>query len=431
LSRIQRPGLARVLDVTKISAISGVSDDSGLAKGSGLVVSEWIRGGSLREVADTSPSPMGAARAIQSLAAAADEAHRAGVALSVDHPGRVRVSIDGDVALAFPATLAGATPAGDVRGIGASLYALLVDRWPLPEHGTSSGLRPADTAAAGEPVDPSTFNAAIPFQISAAASRAIQPGGGISTAATLLHLLQQATAAADRTDLMEPVGDAAPRTSRGIPSGQDAAAQQRRKLLIGVGVGAAVLLVALAVMASLLGRIFGDTSDGLKSDQLGLNTSTSPSVSATGAIVKPVAAEVFSPDGGADAPSLAGLAIDGDQSTAWPTDTYTDTVPFPNFKNGVGLMLELPEPTVVGSVTVAVSSTGTQVQIRSSPTASPADLQDTILLTGPTALKPGTNTISVPSAGPTSHLLVWISTMGQTAGQSRTDVSEITVRAAS
>ena len=162
-------------------------------------------------------------------------------------------------------------------------------------------------------------------------------------------------------------------------------------------------------MASMLGRIFGDTSDGLKSEQLGLNTTAAPSASASGAIIKPVAAEVFSPDGGADAPGLAGLAIDGDQSTAWPTDTYT----------------------VVGSVTVAVSSTGTQVQIRSSPTASPADLQDTILLTGPTALKPGTNTISVPSAGPTSHLLVWISTMGQTAGQSRTEVSEITVRAAS
>ena len=73
LSRIARPGLARVLDVTKNS------------DGSGLVVSEWIRGGSLKEVADTSPSPIGGARAIQSLAAAADEAHRAGVALSIDH----------------------------------------------------------------------------------------------------------------------------------------------------------------------------------------------------------------------------------------------------------------------------------------------------------------------------------------------------------
>jgi len=37
----------------------------------------------------------------------------------------------------------------------------------------------------------------------------------------------------------------------------------------------------------------------------------------------------------------------------------------------------------------------------------------------------------VPKAAPTSYLLVWISTLGQTGGESRTDVSEIGVRAAS
>lgn len=42
LSRIDKPGIARVLDV--------VHTGSG-----GLVVSEWIRGGSLQEVADTAP----------------------------------------------------------------------------------------------------------------------------------------------------------------------------------------------------------------------------------------------------------------------------------------------------------------------------------------------------------------------------------------
>jgi len=418
LSRIERPGLARVLDVTKAGDRSG------------LVVSEWIRGGSLREVADTSPSPIGAARAIQSLAVAADEAHRAGVALSMDHPGRVRVSIDGDVALAFPATLAGANPAGDVRGIGAALYALLVDRWPLPEHGTPSGFRPADTGPDGEPIEPAAINPAIPYQISAAASRAIQPGGGISTAATALHLLRQATAAADQTDLMEPLGANTPRTARRLAPGEDAAALRRRRLLIGLGAGAAVLLVALLVMASVLNRIFGDVSGELKGDQLGLNTTTSTSNVTIGAPIKPIAVTVFSPEGGADAPDLAGLAIDGDPSTVWPTDTYTDTVPFPNFKNGVGLMLDLPEPTVVGSVTVAVSSIGTQIQIRTASTTDPESLEDTILLTGPTALKPGTNTVTVPSAAPTSHVLIWISTLGQTAGQNRTDVSEITVRAA-
>ncbi|WP_423791435.1 murein biosynthesis integral membrane protein MurJ, partial [Mycobacterium tuberculosis] len=119
LSRIDKPGVARVLDVVHTRA-------------GGLVVAEWIRGGSLQEVADTSPSPVGAIRAMQSLAAAADAAHRAGVALSIDHPSRVRVSIDGDVVLAYPATMPDANPQDDIRGIGASLYALLVNRWPLP-----------------------------------------------------------------------------------------------------------------------------------------------------------------------------------------------------------------------------------------------------------------------------------------------------------
>ena len=445
LSRIQRPGLARVLDVTAIN------------NGSGLVVAEWIRGGSLREVAATAPSALGGARAIQALAAAADEAHRAGVALSVDHPSRIRVSIDGDVALAFPATLPDATPSTDVRGIGAALYALLVDRWPLPETGVPGGLRPAEMGPNGEPVEPRAINGAIPFQISAAAVRAVEPGGGISSAPTLLHLLRQATAAADRTEHAAATTTAAaasvpetertqqaPRVPRPSPTHAPAPeppraaretdpatkAQRRRNLLIGVGIGTAILAVALVALASFLGRIFGDVGGGLKGDQLGLTTTTSASSTATGPTIKPVAATVFSPQGGADAPNLAGLAIDGDPNTVWPTDTYTDPVPFPGFKNGVGLMLDLPESTVVGSVTVGVSSTGTQVQIRSATSASPASLDDTTLLTGPTLLKPGTNTIQVPTGQPTSHLLVWISTLGQTAGKSRTDVSEISVHGA-
>ena len=186
LSRIDKPGVARVLDVT--TTMSG-----------GLVVSEWLRGGSLKEVADTAPSAIGGARAIQSLAMAADAAHQAGVALSIDHPSRIRVSMQGDVALAFPATMPAATPEDDIRGIGAALYALLIDRWPLPETGTVSGFQPAEVDAAGDPVEPRSIDRRIPFQISAAAARSVQPGGGIRSAPTLLNLLKQATAAADRT----------------------------------------------------------------------------------------------------------------------------------------------------------------------------------------------------------------------------------------
>lgn len=92
--------------------------------------------------------------------------------------------------------------------------------------------------------------------------------------------------------------------------------------------------------------------------------------------MKPVAATVFSPEGEADAPALAPLAIDGNTNTVWPIVTYSDPVRFPNFKNGVGLMLQLPKPTKVGKVTVNLNSTGTAVGIRSSQTAAPASLAE-------------------------------------------------------
>lgn len=421
LSRIERPGIARVLDVVNTGA-------------GGLVVAEWIRGGSLKEVADTSPSAIGGARAVQSLAAAADAAHGQGVALSVDHPSRVRVSIEGDVALAFPATMPTATPEDDIRGIGAALYALLTDRWPLPEKGVPSGLQSAETDSAGEALEPRAVDGAIPFQISAAAARAVQAGGGIRSAPTLLNLLQQATALADRTDLIEPVEPSAPASPHpDTGTDADAQARRRRNLLIGVGVGAGILVIALIVLASVLSSIFDDVGGGLKGDQLGLNPSTSQTQnnSAAGSTVKPVSVTVFSPGGGADNPDKAELAVTGGPGTGWPTDTYTDPNPFPNFKNGVGLLLQLPQPTTVGSVSLTVPSTGTQVQIRSASTANPATLDDTTALTQPTSLQPGNNTIQVNATSPTTYLVVWISTMGTTDGKNKTEISGLTVKAAS
>ncbi|MGV0646643.1 serine/threonine-protein kinase [Mycolicibacterium sp. XJ879] len=149
-----------------------------------------------------------------------------------------------------------------------------------------------------------------------------------------------------------------------------------------------------------------------------------------GPIVKPVSATVFSPAGAPDNPQDADLAIDGDPDTAWSTVTYKDAVPFPNFIEGMGLMLHLSEPTELGVVTIDLSSTGTEVQIRSSPTENPAELSDTTELTPTTPLQPGHNRIEVDNETKTSNVLVWISTLGTTNGQSRTEISEITLQAA-
>jgi putative peptidoglycan lipid II flippase len=193
-----------------------------------------------------------------------------------------------------------------------------------------------------------------------------------------------------------------------------------------------VLVVALLVLASLLSRMFGDVG-GLDKDQLGLNgpSSSSSAGAATGSVVKPVTATVFSPGGEPDNPGQAGQAIDGNPATMWETDTYHDAVPFPGFKSGIGLLLQLPQPTVVGAVNVDVPSTGTKIQIRSSSTATPGRLEDTSALTQPVSVHPGHNSIPVNASSPTSYVLVWISTMGSTNGASRTGLSEVTVQAKS
>ncbi|HUO38176.1 MAG TPA: protein kinase family protein, partial [Mycobacterium sp.] len=429
LSRFDVPGIARLLDVART------------AEG-GLIVAEWIRGASLKEVADVSPSPLGAARATQALAAAAEVAHRAGLALSIDHPSRLRVSIGGDVVLAFPATVPGSTPQADVQGIGAALYALLVNRWPLPESGLPSGIAPAKRAPDGLPEVPQAINLDIPFPISTLAARAVSSGGGIVNARTLSDGLQRAVVEADRTGPL-PAVPPPPEPDRRKWVGprsvpvlfEQVRGRRRAGLLAGVGAGAVVLIVALVALASVLGRLFGDVN-GFDTHRLGLtapSASQSPSASANrpSVSVKPVAATVFSPGGGADNPGQAGLAIGGDTKTGWSTDTYFDAAPFPSFKSGVGLLLQLPRPAVVTAVGLDVPSTGTQVQIRSSPTANPAALSDTTPLTPPVPVQPGHNRIPVSNAPPTSTVLLWISTLGSTDGQSRSEISNVTVEAAS
>lgn len=152
--------------------------------------------------------------------------------------------------------------------------------------------------------------------------------------------------------------------------------------------------------------------------------------SAPGPIVTPESATVFSPGGSPDHPDQAGLAVDGDPDTSWSTDIYQDAAPFPAFKEGVGLILQLPSPTALSEVTIDVSSTGTAVQVRAADSAHPNSLSDTTALTPNVALQPGENTITVDNPTETSNVLVWISKLGTTDGQSRTNVSEITLRAA-
>ncbi|ODQ94457.1 serine/threonine-protein kinase [Mycolicibacterium holsaticum] len=204
-------------------------------------------------------------------------------------------------------------------------------------------------------------------------------------------------------------GSAQPRNK--LPGDKAPARQRNRK-------GALVALAAVVGVIVLTAATVAYFSDGF-----GMWARPGP-------IVKPVSATVFAPGGAPDNPQDADLAIDGNPDTSWSTVTYKDPVPFPNFIEGMGLVLHLSAPTELSAVTIDLTSTGTEVQIRSSPTENPAELSDTSELTPTTSLQPGHNRIEVDNATKTSNVLVWIAKLGTTNGQSRTEISEITLQAA-
>ncbi|OBK15403.1 protein kinase family protein [Mycobacterium asiaticum] len=406
----------------------------------GVVVSQWIRGATLKEVADTAPSPIGVADAVLSLAEAAEAAHRAGTTLSIDHPARIRVSLEGRAVLAFPATMPEATPRDDLRGIGAVMYALLVNRWPLDDEATRRDWRPVELDAQGRIQDPATLNPQVPFLVSTTAAALVRDDAGIRSAQTITTLLRQASvdAKADPTATRELMPIPAPghyATFGNFGPVERAELARRQLVKTCLGAAAVIVLVVLLTFASTISRLVGvfDTEVAMSGDKLGLQTTSPakppPSLVAAGpGTVQPLRASVFSPGGAPDSPGGAGLAIDGNPATAWSSDTYFDPEPFPKFKDGVGLLLQLPEPTTLSAVTVDLDSTGSVLQIRSSPNATPGKLGDTAELSPPTAAHPGHNVIPVNVSAPTTFVLVWISTLGNTGGRSHSDISEIALQ---
>ncbi len=434
LGRINSPGLARVLDVVRGSS-------------GGIVVAEWTPGRSLKEMAETEPSPIGAARAVRALAGAAEAAHRGGSALSIDDPDRIRISTAGDAVLAFPGTLSDADPAADVKGLGAMLYALITARWPLGDpdaEATEDDMRPADRDASGRPVEPRSVRPEVPFEISAVAVRALGGDSGIRAAATVQHILDQATVVDQKTDLMPALrlGQRAPGSDGHALADPEAVAAEKQKsnrtLVALVSLGALTVVVLALIGWWLANLLTGGSSDEpLTNQNLGLTTSAeasetaaepspAPAAPATGP-VKPAGAAVFSPQGTPDNAANAGMAIDGNPATVWNTDAYFQ--PFPALKPGVGLMVTLPDAAKLTSVQITSPSPGTQVEIRTAP--SPNTTLDQTRVIGNATLQNGVTDIPVKSDEATKNVLVWITDLSTTGGKNQSGIAEVSFTAAS
>ncbi|MEU6560105.1 murein biosynthesis integral membrane protein MurJ [Nocardia nova] len=439
LGRINSSGLARVLDVVRGSS-------------GGIVVAEWTPGRSLREMAETRPSPIGAARAIRALAAAAELAHRGGGSLSIDNPDRIRISASGDAVLAFPGTLADSDAQSDVRGLGAMLYALITARWPIRTGGvtgaaaTVGGLKLADFGSDGSPVEPRQIRPEVPFEISAVAVRSLEADKGVRTAATVQHVLEQASVVDQKTDFIPVLrlgqrAVANPDESLADPELLAAERERSQRMLwILVGLGVLAALVVGVIIWWLL-SIFAPSDSGEPLNEqrkLGLTTaSVAPATSAPpvagpaptaapGAPVQATGVTVYSPEGTPDSPGNVSALLDGNPTTTWHTDQYFQQ--FPALKKGVGVLATLPGPSKLSKVVIDSASPGTVVEVRTSPTAVPT--LDQTQLVGQATLADGSTSVPVRSDQPARYVLIWITQLANNGGQFQTSLGDIHFEAA-
>lgn len=444
LGQISSAGIARVLDVVRGSS-------------GGIVVSEWVPGSSLAEVARSEPSPIGAARAVRALAAAAEVAHRSGSALSIDHPDRIRISTDGNAVLAFPGTLAGDDKSSDVRGLGAVLYALLLARWPLDAAtGTElvttrsttepvGGLPIADPGRDGAPIEPREARPDTPFEISAVAARALDGSRGIRTAATVQHVLDQATVIDLPTDMLPaidggeafstsgPAVRAAPSKTGGTRGDDDSEAPGRRNmaLLVGAALLALFLVIAIVVWAT---NAFGSDEGSTDIDSI-LTTSAPPSPAAgPNAGTPPPAAGPIVPRGVTlvdfsnqppDSSANLGNVISG-AAPPWQTDNYRGSARFGGLKTGIGLMLDLGQDAAVKTVTIKTPTPGFGVSVRTA-TAPRVPLDQAPEAVAGTVSQPS-STLTVGAPRPARYLMVWLTSLPRTAaGGYQAQIGQITL----
>lgn len=452
VGRLHHPGLPQLLDM-------------GAAGTASYVAGQWVDGASLVDLLHDGPLEGAvAARLTALIADAVAEVHRAGFALGEIHPSLVRVGMDGQVRLSHVVARMTATRDDDTRAVGALLYLMLTGTWPLQ---VATGGSPAEFPPAPQrgssAVPAAKALASVPAALSKLAESALKSDTERSLSAD--EIAAAARAFGSGYDAPPSNSGAAlkdrPRPGRvhtSVPRGAAAAVtppavrRDRRLKMSIAGVMLTVLSVLIVIMLGtvvkqVLANVVAPIEAADNQTLIPVPTfSTTRSVAATtsGAStgaptsaaqpVKIGSATVYDPQGAppADYESYVDRAYDGDFGTFWPTWVYKQQFGPGGIKDGVGLVLTLAKPVSPRSVTLASTTPGTVVQIRSAESATPALNTTTVL--GTATLTTDPVTITLNNAPVSQHLIVWITQLApyqggsaSNKGQFQSTISEISV----
>jgi hypothetical protein len=207
----------------------------------------------------------------------------------------------------------------------------------------------------------------------------------------------------------------------GEHTGWDDGEPGRSWLRLAMVLGGVLVLVVAVVVAFTLGQ-------GTGAGEAGDQPSPDASPSATPEPVKIASVTDFDPDGdGSENPESAPLAADGDPGSAWRTVTYYD--PLELQKDGVGLLLDLGEPTTVSELSVTFIGSPTSFAVLAADKGAPEPTStDELTQVAQEAGAGKSADVRLEKPVTTRYLVLWLTKLPPTDGGFRGQVAEIDVR---
>lgn len=217
-------------------------------------------------------------------------------------------------------------------------------------------------------------------------------------------------------------------TSHHDDSGSWAAVEDERPGSSWLRLAALIAVVLVVLLAVLVGFHLGRSDSPEDAPEAASPPADGPR---TGQVVAPAGVQDFDPDdpNHEEKADLVPLAVDGDPSTAWETNTYFDGPALAPYRSGVGLLVDLGSEQEVGQVDVHLVGGPYDLQLLAAPEGAgvPADVSALTPLDTRRGAS-GKVQLSGDEKAVTRYVVVWLTALPPVDGGYRGGVTDLVVR---